>query len=292
MKVAVVGPGAMGCLFAARLAKSGVQTVLVDYKADRAARLQKSGITIETNSDVFTAKPAVSVGIPDHVGIIIVLTKAYSLKHLQFPAEGSVLTLQNGLGNVETLCAKVGSARVLAGVTCEAATLVSEGRVKHVAAGITSLGSWTSCPVKQTVDVLQKAGFEVEVTDAPGQKIWEKVAVSAAVNPLTALLGVSNGKLLELKEPRQLMRDIVVETAKVAATEGYRFNYSLLEKAEEICRQTAENLSSMLQDVRAGKRTEIDAISGEILRRAQVASLPTPRTRVVWQLIKGLEQRQ
>ena len=87
------------------------------------------------------------------------------------------------------------------------------------------------------------------------------------------------------------MRDLVVETAKVAATEGYKFGYSLVERAEEVCKETADNISSMLQDVRAGKRTEIDAISGEILRRAQLASLPTPRTRVVWQLVKGLEQR-
>ena len=108
---------------------------------------------------------------------------------------------------------------------------------------------------------------------------------------MTALLDVPNGRLLELREVRQLMRDLVVEATKVAATEGYRFNYSLVERAEDVCRDTAENISSMLQDVRAGKRTEIDAISGEILRRAQYASLPTPRTRVVWQLVKGLEER-
>jgi 2-dehydropantoate 2-reductase len=87
------------------------------------------------------------------------------------------------------------------------------------------------------------------------------------------------------------MRDLVVEAAKVAATEGYRFSTSLVEKTESTCRESAENISSMLQDVRKRKRTEIDALSGEIMRRAQLASLPTPRTRMVWQLVKGLEQR-
>ncbi len=281
----------MGCLFAARLAKSGVQTVLVDYRPERAARLQKTGITVETDSGSYTAKPQVVSVPPDNQNLTIVLVKAYSLKNLQFRGEGPIVTLQNGLGNIETLCSMIGSARVLAGTTCEAATLVGEGHVKHTGSGVTTVGSWTSCPTKAAVEILEKAGLEVEVTEAPGQKLWEKVTINAAINPLTALLNVPNGRLLELREARQLMRDLVVETAKVAATEGYKFGFSLVERTEDVCRQTASNLSSMLQDVRAGKRTEIDAISGEILRRAQIASLPTPRTRVVWQLVKGLEQR-
>jgi len=291
MKVAVVGPGAMGCLFAAKLTKSGAHTTLVDYRTDRAARLQKSGITVEESGGTFTAKPSVSPHIPEGQHLVIVLTKAYSLKNLQFRDSNPILSLQNGLGNIETLCSMVGSARVLAGVTCEASTLLSEGHVKHVAAGPTIIGSWTSCSPSVAQEALEKAGFQIEVTESPGQRVWEKVAINAAINPLTALLGVPNGKLLEMREVRQLMRDLVVETAKVAATEGYKFGYSLVERTEEVCRETADNISSMLQDVRAGKRTEIDSISGEVLRRAQLASLPTPRTRVVWQLIKGLEQR-
>jgi 2-dehydropantoate 2-reductase len=141
------------------------------------------------------------------------------------------------------------------------------------------------------VAVLSKAGFEVETTDSPGQMIWEKVGINAGINPLTAILGVPNGRLLQLPEARQIMRDLVVEAVKVAATEGYRFGYSMVEKAEEVCKQTSENISSMLQDVRAGRPTEIEALSGEILRRAQLANLPTPRTRVIWQLVKSLELR-
>jgi 2-dehydropantoate 2-reductase len=281
----------MGCLFAARLARSGMHTTLVDYRPDRAARLQKTGVTVESDRETFTAKPSVVSRVPEHQNLIIILTKAYTTKDLKFPAETTVLTLQNGLGNIETLCSTVGSARLLVGVTCEAATLISEGRVRHVASGLTSVGSWTSCSGKPAVEVFAKAGFEVELTEAPGQRVWEKVTINSAINPLTALLGVPNGRLLEIREVQQIMRDLVVESTKVAATEGYRFEYSLVERTEAVCRQTAGNISSMLQDVRAGRRTEIDAICGEIMRRGQLASLPTPRTRVMWQLIKGLEQR-
>ena len=290
-KVGVIGPGAMGCLFAARLAKSGAKVYLVDYRQDRAERLENGGITVDTADGTLTERPAVTGHVPTGLDLIIVLTKAYSTAALRFPPETPVLTLQNGLGNVETLCSVLGSARVLVGATSEAATLLREGHVRHAAPGVTSLGAWTSCPTGLAAEILEKADFDVNVTNAPGQLIWEKVAINAGINPLSAILNVPNGQLLELTEIRQLMRDLVVEAAKVASTEGYRFEHSLVEIAEQVCRDTADNISSMLQDTRAGRQTEIDAISGEILRRAQVASLPTPRTRVVYQLVRGLESR-
>lgn len=291
MRISIIGPGAMGCLFAARLAKSGAHVTLVDHHMGRSNQLQQSGITVETDTGAITAKPNVVLRAPAGSDLIIVLTKAYSISGLQFPPDAPVLCLSNGLNNIETLCSAVGSARVLAGVTCEAATLIETGRVKHVAPGPTIVGSWTSCDAKPAIDALRKAGFDTESTDAPGKEIWAKTVINAAINPLSVLLNVPNGKLVEIREVRQLLRDLVVEATKVAATEGYMFEFSMVERTEEVCRQTANNISSMLQDVRRGKPTEIDAISGEILRRAQFAALPTPRTRVVWQLIKGIEQR-
>ena len=291
MKVAVIGPGALGCLFAARLVQGGVKTHLVDYDPKRAERLAKSGITVERQGENLSAQPTVSTKIPAGQDLILVLTKSHSTADLKLPPETPVLTLQNGLGNVEMLCALAGSARVLAGTTAEAATLLGEGHTRHVAPGITRLGSWTSCATNAARDALAAAGFEVAITESPGQLLWEKLAISAAINPLTAILNVSNGQLLHNKETRQLMRDLVVEAVKVAATEGYRFEQSLVEIAEDVCETTSENISSMLQDIRAGKRTEIEAISGEVLRRAQIASLPTPRTRVIYQLVRGLERR-
>jgi len=292
MKVAIIGPGALGCLFAARLTQSGVRTTLVDHRTDRAAHLRESGITLEDGKGMHRVRPAaVTLNTPTGQDLVIVLTKAYSTNSLALPPDTPVLTLQNGLGNVEILCAAVGSAHVLAGTTCEAATLLGEGHVRHTGRGVTALGAWTSCSPARAIEVLGKAGFDVELTEIPGKKIWEKAVINAGINPLTGLLNVPNGRLMEIPEVRQLLRDLVVEAAKVATTEGYRFEYSLVERTEEVCRQTAANISSMLQDVRAGKPTEIDAISGQIVRRAQNASLPTPRTRMVWQLMKGLEQR-
>jgi 2-dehydropantoate 2-reductase len=291
MKVAVVGPGAMGCLYAAKLAQSGAECVLIDHSEERAKRLTRQGITIESAGERLTVPVRVVTRAPSGTSLVIVLTKAYATPTLSLPPDAAVLTLQNGLGNVETLCSMVGSQRVLAGSTSEAATLLEEGVTRHVAPGQTRFGAWTSCEPDAACDVLKRAGFDAEITPAPGQTLWEKAAVNAGINPLTALLNVPNGKLIESRETRQLLRDLVVESAKVASTEGYRFSQSLVEYTEQVCSDTAENISSMLQDIRAGRRTEIDAISGEILRRAQLASVPAPRTRVIHQLVRGLEAR-
>ena len=292
MKVSIIGPGAMGILYAARFSKSGIQTTLVDYRSSRARAIAESGIALDSDDGrPIKAKVSVALEVPPKQDLILVLVKASATASLTLPLGVPVLTLQSGLGNVETLCDFVGSSTVLVGTTTERASMIDQGHARHIAPGVTTFGSWTSCATAPAEEALKAAGFEYEITDSPGQMIWENVAIIAGINPLTALLDVPNGQLLSLEEPRQLLRNLVVEAAKVASTEGYRFEYSLVERAEEVCRETADSISTMLQDVRASRRTEIDEISGEILRKAELASLPAPRTRVIWQLVRGLEDR-
>ncbi len=291
MNVAVIGPGAIGILYASRLAGRGDSVTLVDHNADRIARLNKSGITVEGSTGTRNSSIPIASSVPSDADLAIVCVKAHSTKNLKLPKNTTVLTIQNGLNNVETLAGMVGNSNVLAGVTTEAVTLLEEGHIRHVSDGITTFGAWTECSSESAETALTEAGFTCAITDMPGQTIWEKTAINAGINPLTAILNVPNGQLLEVRESRELLRDLVVEAAKVASIEGYRFSRSLVEAAEETCAQTAENISSMLQDVRARRMTEIDAISGEIIRRAEAAALPVPRTRVILQLIRSLESR-
>ncbi len=292
MKVSIVGPGAMGILYAARFHRHGIQTTLVDYHSSRIRALDGSGITLDSDEGLsIKAKVRVALEVPPEQDLILVLVKARATASLRLPQGVPVLTLQSGLGNVEKLCDFVGSSNVLVSMTTETATLVDQGHARHVGSGVTTFGAWTSCPTASVEEALKTAGFEYRITDSPGQMIWENVAIAAGINPITALLDVPNGQLLALEEPRQLLRNLVVEAAKVASTEGYRFEYSLVERAEQVCRETSDTISTMLQDVRASKRTEIDEISGEILRKAELASLPAPRTRVIWQLVRGMEDR-
>lgn len=279
----------MGILFACKCELAGHETTLIDHCKDRAKRLAKNGLSMLSNDKTITANPAVSTIIPKKQDCIIVLSKSYSTATLTLPNTTPILTLQNGLGNVETLCKIAGSSKVIAGSTYEASTLLEEGKIHHTATGDTTIGAWTSCSTESTEKALREAGFEIRTTNSPGQLIWDKAIINAGINPLSALLNVQNGELIKKQEVRQLMRDLVVEAARAASTEGYRFDYSLVEKTEEICMKTAANVSSMLQDVRAKRKTEIDSISGEILNRSDAASLKAPRTRVIYQLIKGLE---
>lgn len=289
-KVAVIGPGALGCLFAARLAHAGVQVSLVDYLEKRAALLNKTGITVSSSDgDLHQHVPTVTT-ITDAPDLILVLVKAYTTSTLHLPSRVPVLTLQNGLGNAEILTAASTENPVLAGATSEAVTWLDVGRVRHVADGSTVFGSWTVCDTEAPLRLLQAAGFDARVTDVPQKAIWKKAIINAGINPLTAVLNVPNGALLDKQESRELMRDLVVEATNVAAAEGYSFEQNLVEETERMCHITRENISSMLQDIRNKKRTEIDAISGEVLRRGQNAQVPTPRTLDIYQQICALEQ--
>lgn len=291
LRISVVGPGALGCLFAQRLQESGNTVTVIDYRDDRAETLRNRGITVHDAEGKHNVKLKVADTVPPRQDLALVLCKAYRTQDLRLPGSMPVLTLQNGLGNAEKLCELVGSAQVLAGTTSEACTLLEQGEVRHVASGTTTFGCWTTCDPEPAAAALRDAGFNVEITNSPGQNIWEKVAISNGINPVTALLGVPNGDLLKTKESRQLIRDLVVEASKVAALEGYRFSYSLVERAEAVCRETAANISSMSQDIQAGRRSEIEEISGEIMRRGEHLLLPCPRTRVMYQLIKSIEQK-
>jgi 2-dehydropantoate 2-reductase len=291
MNIAVFGPGALGCLFAAKLAQAGHNVRLVDHRADRADRLRRSGITIETGEGTLTLPVPVKVEHAFPCELALVLVKSHATASLQLPPDCPVLTLQNGLGSAEALAKTVGPSRLLVGTTAEAATWLSEGRVRHAAPGITWLGAWTHCPHDSAIAALCSAGFDARHSSDPRESLWTKAIVNAAINPLTALLDVPNGALPENASSRGLLRALAEEAAAVAAAEGYGLGGGHAERAEQVCRDTAANISSMLQDIRAGRKTEIEAISGEVLRRARAAGLPVPATEVAYALVRALESR-
>jgi 2-dehydropantoate 2-reductase len=137
--------------------------------------------------------------------------------------------------------------------------------------------------------MLRQAGFSVEDAPDPDELLWGKLVINAAINPLTALLGVPNGELLQRPTARALLASLAREAAAVAATQGLTLPYpDPIAAAQETARRTAANRSSMLQDVQRGAPTEIDAICGAILRAGEQYGVPTPTNRIVWQLVKAL----
>ena len=289
-RVAVAGPGALGCLFAASLKHAGIATWLIDHDQARATCLGETGITVETRDGNFVARPEVVLTPPERLDLFVVLTKSHATASVILPPETPVLTLQNGLGNAEILEARCGPEHVLAGATWEAVTWLAPGRVRHVAPGKTVFGSWKGCPGEPALDLLCQAGFNATLVKDPRAVLWEKMFINAAINPLTALLNVSNGALLDHPEHRALLRALATEAAAVARMEGYGGDDTNVAIAvERACEATRDNISSMLQDIRNKKKTEIEAISGEIMRRAAGRGVPAPNTTLAYHLVCAME---
>jgi 2-dehydropantoate 2-reductase len=200
------------------------------------------------------------------------------------------LTLQNGLGNRETLEQTLGAQRVALGVTTVGAYLVEPGLVQAAGAGMVSLGEHPRLSFIK--ELLEKAGFNVRVVQDANALLWNKLIVNAAINPLTAILGVSNGALLENEDARALMGEVAREAAAVALAQGIQLtDPDPAALAEAVARRTAANRSSMLQDILRHAPTEIDAICGAIVRAGQQTGVPTPITRTLWRLVKALESK-
>jgi 2-dehydropantoate 2-reductase len=200
---------------------------------------------------------------------------------------GIALTLQNGLGNWETLAASLGADRVALGVTTAGASLLAPGYIRAAGNGSIRLGIHPR--LEPLADCLSASGFMLDIVPDPEALVWGKLVVNTAINPLTALLRVPNGELLMRPAARQLMADAAREAAAVASARGIQLSYAdPVAQVEEVARQTATNLSSMLQDVLRGAPTEIEAITGAVVRLGEQAGVPTPVNAVLHRLVKGL----
>jgi len=201
--------------------------------------------------------------------------------------DGLALTLQNGLGNYETLSLHLGVNRVALGVTTTGATLLSPGLVRAGGEGIISL---RRDPVPGPIEAaLRSAGFNVHGVDDTQSLVWGKLVINAAINPLTALLNVTNGELLNRPAARELMGRLAREAAGVAGLEKVTLPFAdPVAAAEEVARKTAANHSSMLQDVLRGAPTEIDAICGAVVVRGEAHGFDVPVNRTCWGLVRAL----
>jgi 2-dehydropantoate 2-reductase len=294
--ILIMGTGALATLFAARLAAAGVFVTMLGTWQEGLAALNKMGVRVDGDDLAFhihaTDNPAECKGM--HFALVLV--KAWQTERAahQLSAclaeDGVALTLQNGLGNETILACTLGLTRVARGVTTLGVTLLTPGLVCLGGEGPVSLESHPR--LSQLEKMLRRAGFDINMVDNVQSLVWGKLVVSSAINPLTALLRVKNGELLELPSARALMGELARETAAVAKTVGVALPFPDPEHAaEEVAQRTAKNQSSMLQDVLRGAPTEIDAINGAIVRLAEQKNLRVPINRTVWSLVKAIPVR-
>ena len=302
LKTAIVGPGALGSLLAAHLTESGCETVLLDHRPERAEFINKRGLIIEYGGKDRRVKLTLSAD-PSSVAkadLVVVCVKAYqteiATRHLApfLKQDAVVLTLQNGLGNVETLIDIFGEKRVWGGVTAQGATWLGLGQIRHAGTGDTVIASVSSGNNRKELDrvasMFTLAGLPTHTESSVNSLIWSKLIVNVGINPLTAITRLRNGQLLEHPGTADVMEKAVTEAMAVAEALGITLLYpDPLERVRQVARATAENIASMLQDIRAMRPTEIDAINGAVAAKGRELGIPTPVNDTLAGLVKTLE---
>jgi 2-dehydropantoate 2-reductase len=290
----ILGTGALGTLFAARLSAAGVDVSMLGAWPEGLAALRERGARLAGQSTGAPVRATDRAEDCRGAAQALVLVKAWktvraaeSLAECLAPG-GLALTLQNGLGNRESLVSRLGPERVALGVTTLGASLLEPGVALPGGDGTITLEAHPQLGPLE--GMLRRAGFEVQSVADAAALLWGKLVVNAAINPLTALLRVPNGRLLENLEARALMGELARETAGVAQALGVSLPFPGPEQAaEDVARKTAGNRSSMLQDVLRGAPTEVDAINGAVVRLGEQAGVSTPVNRLVWRLVNSLK---
>ena len=294
--ILIVGTGALATLFAARLSQAGYSiTMLGSWKAGLDA-LQTDGARLVDSDGIEHPFKVQAISNPHECrGFkhVLVLVKAWQTgqiaEHLKecLAEDGIVVTLQNGLGNRESLARSLGMDRVALGTTTTGATLLGPGLVREGGEG--SISMERNQVLSSIEEALRSANFNVKLVEDVQSLIWGKLVINAAINPLTAILRVPNGKLLELASARDMMKALATETAQVAEAEKIHLPFpDPMGAAEEVARRTSTNHSSMLQDVLRGAPTEIDAICGAVVTKGQKHDIDTPANWACWKLVKAM----
>lgn len=291
----------MGCLLGGYLARGGEDVVLVDPWAEHVEALNRDGLSLWEGSEL-TRVPvrAVGVGAPVRPADLVLLLVKAPRTRSALPAlpplltgGGAVLTLQNGVGAADLLADELGAERVLVGVTAQGATLLGPGEICHGGSGETLVGGYRGDHplLGAVVRALQGSGIPSRRAPDIWASVWKKLAVNCGINALTALTGIRNGRVPEIPEAADLLRDAVREAAAVARAGGLDLGApdALADQVLAVATATAANRSSMGQDVDRASPTEIDFINGAVVREGLRLGVPTPVNTTLTRLVKTLE---
>ncbi len=301
MRTYMIGAGAMGSVYGGLLTRAGGDVTLIDPRADHVGVILREGLTIEgvRGQHVIHVPAQTShTGLPA-ADFAIIFTDANATREAARTAaqvlkpEGFALTLQNGIGNVEALVAELGEARVIAGVSMNSAANPEPGRAQYTNAGMTSIGELDGRNTKRIAEVarmLNKAEIETTVIPDPMVYIWGKFVLNCAINPLTAVTGLRSGEMYRTPEVNALQDRIIDEILMVVERKGIRISEpDPRRKIKEHCR-VRYNQPSMMQHVEQGRRTEIDALNGALVREARALGIAVPYNEAIVAVVKGLEK--
>lgn len=301
MKIYMIGAGAMGGVYGGLLKRAGFDVTLIDPRVDHMSVIQREGLTVEgvRGQHVIQAPAKLTyAGLPPG-DLAIIFTDANSTRDAARAAkqllkpEGFAMTLQNGIGNVEALVEELGKERVIAGVSMNSAASPQLGHAAYTNAGMTSIGELdgrTTARVHEVAGMLNKAGIETTVVPNPMAYIWSKFILNCAINSLTAITGLRSGEMYRTPEVNALQDRVIDEILAVVERKGVELaEPNPRKKIKDHCR-IRYNRPSMMQHMEQGRRTEIDALNGALVREAKALGLAVPYNEAVVAVVKGLER--
>jgi len=294
MDIVVYGAGSLGSLVGGVLAQEHAVTLV--GREPHVGAVRESGLTVDGALSLDVRPDATADGTELSADLAVVTVKAFdtttAARDLATGEYDAALSLQNGIGNEATLAEHL-DCPVLAGTATYGAVLREPGRVECTGVGELAVGpheGGDSAAAARVARAFRRADLDVTVADDMPRRLWEKLAVNAGINAVTALARVENGELLD-GPANDLSRAAVRETARVARAEGVPLsNRVALAAVEEVAAATADNDSSMYQDVRDGRRTEVDAINGSVVGVADDHGIEVPVNRTLTGLLRAWEQ--
>lgn len=304
MKIAILGAGAMGSFFGGLLAEAGQSVTLIDINDQHLDVIRNDGLRLETDRgdrSIKTLRVSRPESATQHPDLLIVFTKtmhtATALRGVEHLVGGNthVLSLQNGLGNVERIAELVDADRILIGVTTWPADMVGPGHVRSHGEGVIRMMSADGVvrpALAECVEALQDAGLNCQADGNVWAAIWEKVAFNAALNSVCAVTRCTVDQLDLIAEGRELALQVASEVMAVAQAGGIHAD------AVKTCTNVANAIAkhrghkpSMLQDVLAGRKTEVDSINGAVVNVALRLGVPVPCTQSMWTLVRLIEAK-
>ena len=298
--ITIVGCGALGSLFAGTLIDAGFPVQGFSRPGAHQEACRRRGLLVEypdgsERTYHFPLEDSWERLEPSDLMLVLVKTHQTAAVAPHLPSalkpQGMVLTLQNGLGNAEILASYLSPSQLALGTCTYAAFRPAPGDVRWGGTGEIWLGPWDpATDVSPLIDLFNKADLSAHFTPHPQRALWEKLVVNASLNPVTALARCPNGEVLHHDGLLGVARTLCDEAVQVARAEGFPLEEETLwQRGLAILDRTKNNRSSMLQDVEARRRTEVDAISGAVLDRGKKHRLPLPVTSCVAALIQALD---
>ena len=304
MRVAIIGPGAIGLFIAYMLENVGLQTTLIyRNRFRRLLAIKNGGPKIKVGAKTYKLSAKLSfpsaVKQEDPYGIIFIATKAYDFKEALYTGlkllrkDGLLVSIQNGIGSLEEVEKFLGEDKAVAAVITYGVTRCGIATSELRGIGRIYMGQRTeevSPKVQQLAEILIKGGGNVEVVDNIDSYRWLKVLVNAAIGPVTSIFNMENRVVLENRYAQELAISIVKEGENIINLIKISLPNNPVDEMLRVARKTAGNKSSMLQDILAGKETEIDYINGAIVEYGRRYNMPTPINETITYIIRGLSK--